>query len=265
MNDKYVPYLEIASCLDLKKGDRIYLSSDIMAISYMAQLNGEKFDMNRFIDSFMDVLSLEGTLLIPTFNFQFSNKGTYDYRKSPSTTGALGNAALHRKDFKRTKHPMHSFSVWGKDKEYLCNMENLNSFGDDSPFAYMKDRNVIQIMLGTDYQRSMTFVHYVENKANVPYRFYKEFKGNYIDENGIETERIYEYPARNLELGSVEKFNRIGMILEDKTISHKYIIDRVPIIRASLKESYDVIYEDAKNNMCKNLYDFDYDRETIWK
>ncbi len=265
MDEKYIPYLDIASHLNIKKGERIYLSSDIMAISYIAQLNGEKFDMNQFIDSFLDLLTPEGTLLIPTFNFQFSNKGMYNYLKSPSTTGALGNTALRRKDFKRTMHPMHSFCVWGKDKEYLCNMKNLNSFGEDSPFAYMRKENVVQIMLGTDYQRSMTFVHYVEKKADVPYRFYKEFQGNYIDENGHETERTYQYPARYLELGSVEKFNRIGKILEEKKIAYNYEIDGISIKRVNLGQSYDVIFEDAKNNECRNLYDFECDRDIIWK
>ncbi len=260
----YISYTEIPKIIGLKKGDRVYLSSDILMLSFLAMKNGEKFDLDKLLDSFIEAIGDDGTLLIPTFNFDFSNKGFYDYKNTMSTTGALGNAALKRDDFKRTKHPMHSFSVWGRDKEYLCAIENLNSFGPDSPFAYMKEKNVIQVMLGTDYQRSMTFVHYAETCAKVPYRFHKEFTGTYVDASGKESTVTYEYPARVLEYGTHEMFNRIGEILEQKGISKKFDVNGVVINKCMLGDSFDTIYEDAANNMCRNLYDFDADRDMIW-
>lgn len=265
MNESYIPYEQIASCLQIQTGDRVYLSSNIMQLAFLAMQHGEQFSPDRLIDSFQQILSPEGTLLIPTFHFNFSNHGIYDYCNTPCSTGALGNAALKRADFKRTLHPMHSFAVWGKDQSLLCFMENRNSFGDDSPFGYMLEKNVIQIMLGADYQQCMTFVHFVERQADVPYRFYKEFTGTYTDANGISNTRTYEYPARYLEMGSVEKFNRIGKILEEKSISKKILINNLPVIRVPLADSYPIIYEDAKNNMARNLYDFNCPREHIWK
>ncbi len=186
MKDKYISYREIAAAAGVRPGDKLCLSSDILAIAFIAGENGEKFSADELLNSFQRQLTPRGTLLIPAFNFSFSDRGMYDYRKTPSLAGALGNAALKRNDFRRTAHPMHSFCVWGKDKELLCAMQNRDSFGKDSPFAYMHRENVIQIMLGTDYQRSMTFVHYVENMAHVPYRFYKQFTGIYVDGNGSE-------------------------------------------------------------------------------
>lgn len=265
MKSEYISYREIAKAIGLKKGEAVYLSSDILSLAWAAKINGECFDMDGLIDCFQEQITMEGTLLIPTFHFSFSNQGIYDYCRTPSAAGALGNAALKRKDFKRTAHPMHSFSVWGKGQEVLCSMQNLNSFGEDSPFAYMHKNHVIQVMLGTDYQRSMTFVHYVENMANVPYRFYKEFTGEYVDEKGIKSVRTYQYPARYLELGSVEKFNRIGKRLEEKEIVQEFVINGITVKKVPLGESYPMIYEDAKYNMCRNLYDFNVDRELIWK
>lgn len=264
MGKDYISYKKIAEAVGIKPGDRVYLSSDILALAWTAKKNEESFDVDELIQSFQERLTEEGTLLIPTFHFDFSNKGVYDYQKTPSSTGALGNAALKREDFRRTTHPMHSFCVWGKDQGELCAMQNLNSFGSDSPFAYMREKNVIQVMLGTDYQRSMTFVHYVENMAKVPYRFYKEFTGTYVDENGAESTRTYQYPARYLELDTVEQFNRIGKKLEELGKAKDYDINGISIKKALLGESYPIIYEDAKNNMCRNLYDFNRDRESIW-
>lgn len=265
MTRQYISFKEIAAAIGIKSGDIVYLSSDILSLAWTAKANGECFGIDGLIDSFQKEITPEGTLLIPSFHFDFSNYGIYDYRKTPSATGALGNAALRREDFMRTAHPMHSFCVWGKDKGMLCGMQNLNSFGADSPFAYMYENNAVQVMLGTDYQRSMTFVHYVENMAGVPYRFYKEFTGAYVDRNGMETIRTYQYPARNLELGSVEKFNRIGKKLEEAGIAKSYEINGILVRKVPLAESYPLIYRDAKHNMCRNLYDFNIDREFIWR
>ncbi|MDE7313409.1 MAG: AAC(3) family N-acetyltransferase [Eubacterium sp.] len=263
--EEYVPYTDIAGTVGISRGDRIYLSSDVLALAWTAKYHGECFSVDKLIDSFQKQITEDGTLLIPTFHFDFSNKGVYDYTNTPCTTGALGNAALKRQDFKRTAHPMHSFCVWGKDQALLCAMCNNNSFGSDSPFAYMHQHNVVQIMLGTDYQRSMTFVHYAEAMAKVPYRFSKQFTGTYIAQDGTESVRTYEYPARYLELGSTEQFNRIGQILEEKGIAQSFQINGISVKKVSLSASYPVIYEDAAYHMCKNLYDFAVERKLIWK
>lgn len=71
---------------------------------------------------------------------------------------------------------MHSFEVWGKDQDYLVTLDNRNSFGSDSPFAYCISHHVKQIILGTDYVHAMTFVHYAEVSCNVPYRFAKPLR-----------------------------------------------------------------------------------------
>ncbi|MCI9530668.1 MAG: AAC(3) family N-acetyltransferase [Lachnospiraceae bacterium] len=264
MTGEYISYEKIAQVIGIKPGDIVYLSSDILPLAWTAKLHGECFNIDRLIDSFQEQVTLKGTLLIPAFHFSFSNTGFFDYCKTPSAAGALGNAALKRADFKRTSHPMHSFCVWGKDKGMLCALQNKNSFGEDSPFAYMHEKDAIQVMLGTDYQRSMTFVHYVENRAGVPYRFQKEFTGTYVDGDGISETRTYPYPARYLELGSMERFNRIGRKLEGLGKAESKDINGIPVKKVMLAESYQLIYEDIKYNMCRNLYDFNREREAIW-
>ena len=262
---QYKNISEIAKSFGVTKGDFIYLSSDIMALAFITKKNEGIFDANKIIDCFIDEITEEGTLVIPTFSFDFSNIGFYDIKKTKCTTGALGNVALERPDFKRTRNPMHSFAVWGKYQDILCNIKNNNSFGKDSPFAFMYNNNAIQIMLGTDYQRSMTFVHYVEAEAKVPYRFLKEFWGTYVDELGNRRQIRIEYPARYYEYGSVEKFNRIGSILEQNNISDVIYFNDIKSYKVKLNPSYEYIFSDAVNNQCRNLYDFSVDRSLIWK
>ena len=250
-------YKELINLLEIKQGDKIWISSSLLGFVLEWRKHGEKFDTSKLIEEFINAVGENGTILIPTFSFEFSNNGFYDYKKTKGIVGNLGNVALERKEFIRTTHPLHSFAVYGKDREKLVNMDNKNSFGSDSPFGYCLEEKVKQIILGTDYVHAMTFVHYAEFMCNVPYRFKKQFKGKYIDDNGIESIRCYDYMARKLEVATVEKFNRIGKVLEDNGMSKKYNFYGVPCYCIDLAGSYPIICNDIKYNQCKNIYDFE--------
>lgn len=254
--EQYIPYEKIASKLMIQKGDIIYLTSEVLGLARICKKNGEYFDPNRFIDSFLEIIGSEGTLLIPTFNWEFSNNGYYDYLKSPCTTGSLGKAALKRTDFKRTLHPMHSFAVWGKAKKELSERKQVDSYDNDSPFQYMLENNAKCVIVGTDYRHAYTFVHFVEKKETVPYRFTKFFYGNYIDENRIVSEREYSSYVRDLKIIINEKFNRIGTIMEKRGVSKKQVINEQSFITIDVAASYSIIAEDICYNKCGNLYDF---------
>lgn len=262
-------YQKVVDAFGLKKGDIIYLSSDLVKLAdHIRRKEGRRFDPVKLLEMFQQAVGEQGTIMLPTFCFGFSNDGYYDYAHTKGTSGALGNIALFKCGYMRTRHPMHSFAVRGKDSDMLVNMENKHSFGEDSPFGYCKVNNVKQIMLGTDYRHAMTFVHYVETVCNVPYRFAKVFTGKYIDSYGKETEREYDYAVRRLDVGTKEKFNRIGEILEEKGAAHKIMMEGmngcVSYI-AMLGDSFPIIKSDITENMCRNLYDFRVSREELFK
>jgi len=257
-------YKEIVEQFNIKKGDNIWLSSEIIGLAMVFKKNKERLNQNMLLDAFIDAVGEKGTIIIPTFNFDFSNHGHYDYIKSKGTTGALGNTALLRDDFKRTKHPLHSFAVYGADRDYLCAMNNDNSFGTDSPFGYCIKNHVKQIILGTDYEHALTFMHYAEAVCNVPYRYMKTFHGTYTDENGICEERDYIYPVRRLEIRPSECSNLIGRIFEEKGIAIKSELYGISSIKLDLEASFIVLIDDIINNQCRNIYEFNIPREEIF-
>lgn len=255
---------EVLDELDIVSGEKIWLSSDVIKLAFMLKKEKQKLNADYLIDCIINRIGPDGTILIPTFSFEFSNCGFYDYSNSVGTTGILGNVALRRPDFKRTSHPMHSFAVYGSDKDLLVNMNNKHSFGEDSPFRFCLDNDVRQIMLGTDYTKAMTYVHYVETVCCVPYRFLKLFSGAYITEEGKEERRTYEYAARRLDVGTIEQFNRIGKVLEEKGIAHEYDYKGYISHDVRLGECFDVIKNDIMNNKCRQIYDFEKSREDIF-
>lgn len=258
-------YQSLVNSLDLKKGDSIWLSSELIRLILLFRKEGINFDGSLLLDSFQSVIGEEGTLILPVFSFEFSNRGKYDVMNTKGITGVLGNIALKRSDFSRTQHPMHSFMVWGKDREELVGMTNKNSFGLDSPFGYCVRRHVRQIILGTDYIHAMTFIHYAETICNVPYRFLKKFTGLYVDRDGHEEKRTYDYFARKLDIEPQEKFNRIGVILEEKGISRKLCFHGLECYDIDLAASLPILCDDIINNECKNMYDFNVERKIVFE
>lgn len=122
---EYVSCGEIAGELSrIQKGDVVYVVSDILELAKNARENGERFDRDVFLDSLKEAVGENGTLLIPTFNWDFCRGIPFDYVKTPGKTGALGNAALKRSDFKRTRHPIYSFAVWEKTGIICLNRMN---------------------------------------------------------------------------------------------------------------------------------------------
>ncbi|HAQ7747623.1 TPA: AAC(3) family N-acetyltransferase [Enterococcus faecium] len=257
-------YDEFVSNFVLNSGDTIWLSSELVSLVLKFKKNNIVFDGNELINAFQRAVGENGTILIPTFSFEFSNNKYYDIVNTKGVTGALGNLALKRVDFKRTQHPMHSFAVWGKNQKLLVSMKNKHSFGIDSPFGYCVSRHVRQIIIGTDYVHAMTFIHYAEVTCNVPYRFSKSFTGDYVDEKGNIEIKKYDYEARKLEIQPEEKFNRMGSILEEKKVSKKINIDGIECYDIDLARSYPIICKDIIENNCKHLYDFNISRKKIF-
>ncbi len=258
-------YKSLVEQFQINKGDRLWLSSELIKLVLQFKREGIKFDGTALIEAFQDAVGEEGTLMFPTFTFEFSNKGRYDVLNTKGTTGALGNIALGRTDFCRTQHPMHSFAVWGKEKEELVSMDNKNSFGIDSPFGYCLGKHVRQIILGTDYVHAMTFVHFAEAVCNVPYRFAKSFSGIYVDAQGIEEERTYDYAARKLEIEPEEVFNKIGAVLEEKGVSKRLNINGLECYDIDLAASFPIVCADIISNQCRNIYDFNIEREILFQ
>lgn len=257
-------YLDIIENLNIHRGDTVYLSTELLKLMWLCKNSAEQFNADLLLNVLQDKIGTSGTLMIPTYNFDFSNNGFYDIRHSRSTVGYIGNVALSRNDFKRTKHPIHSFAVWGKDQELLCHMKNSDSFDCDSPFQYLYDNHGIEIGLGLEYAQGFTFIHYIECMAQVPYRFNKVFKGTYIDEKGDEEYREYDYPARDRAVSF--EINEAGLkeILETSGAAESFMFEGVHSYRIDLAKCYMALYKEIKENRCKRIFDFSMDRDFLF-
>lgn len=167
----------------------------------------------------------------------------------------MSQVALERDDFKRTNHPIYSFAVWGKDQEYLCSLNNRSAFGEDSPFAFFRDNHVKNIIINVNFANSFTFVHFVEEEflKFVPYRYMKNFRSNYIDEEGICSKRVYSMCVRSYWYDVVEEVDFFEDEFIEKKAQENVYINGLKFAIIDLAKAYPIIKKDILENRSRKL------------
>ena len=241
-------FKDIISYIDIQKGDILCISSDITKLLAKCRENKEVFNPNLFIDIIKEKIGSKGTILFPTFNWDFCKGKKFDYYKTPSQVGALGNVALKRKDFRRTRHPVYSFAVSGYDQKYLCNLKNVSAWGTKSPFSYLYLKGAKYFFIGIDYKKGFSIDHYFEERVGVDYRFFKNFTGLYSDENGKEKRVTFKMYVRKLEKNV---YTAIHPLMDKEMIKKgaykKYFINNIHFSLIDINIAGKIMLKDLKS------------------
>lgn len=121
------------------------------------------------------------TVCMPTFTFSFCNGENYDIQKSKSSMGALNEHFRKRSDVTRSADPLMSVAAFGKDLDLVQDL-GIQSTGKDSNFDKLDSRsNVKFLFLGVHPGDCFTYMHYLEWRAGVPYRYDRDFTGDVVD------------------------------------------------------------------------------------
>ncbi len=243
-------YLDYFSGVGIEKGDILDVSSDVMALLMYCRRNKLSMNPNHLLDTLQEMVGDEGTVMVRTFNWDFCHGSAFDILHTPSRSGSLGDVALKRTDFKRTRHPIYSWMVWGKYREELCEMTNVSAFGVGTPFDFLDKKHAKQLVIGNISTTAATQIHHCEAMAEVPYRLDKVFEGEYIDEKGISEMRKYSMHVRPLNANvsnDVTFTKEFGDMLKEKGIySFKMYQDKVECSTFLLHEMTRCLIEDLK-------------------
>ena len=156
----------------------------------------------------LDYLGAQGTLVVPTFNFDFCKGRPYDRQRTPSRgMGALSEYVRLMPGSMRSAHPMQSVAAIGARAEEICSTDTPSPFEPGSAWAKIVDLNARVLLLGTTCQYATVF-HVPEQAIGVPYRYWKEFTAPYIDQ-GVTCERTYRLYVRDLDLDPFLEISRV--------------------------------------------------------
>ncbi len=124
------------------------------------------------IEALMQVVTSEGTLLMPSFNhggaFADGAPGYFDPRETPTSNGAVPETFWRMPGVERSLNPTHAFAAWGRRaKRYVQYHHRTITMGPESPLGLLQADDGYGLLLGVDY-RSNTFHHVVEMSTDAP-------------------------------------------------------------------------------------------------
>lgn len=124
------------------------------------------------VDALMEVVTPDGTLLMPSFNhgapFEAGGPGVYDPAGTPTINGAIQDHFWRRPGVARSLDPTHPFSAWGRHAHrYTVHHHRTLTMGADSPLGMLLADGGSCLFLGVTY-RVNTFHHVVETIVGAP-------------------------------------------------------------------------------------------------
>jgi aminoglycoside 3-N-acetyltransferase len=190
----------------------------------------------------------DGTLIMPTFNFDFNQGKPWDVRKTRSKMGALTEIVRIDPRAKRVFHPFYSFAILGKHAEMLGSLRYKSAYERDSVFGKLRDLDGKIMVIGLSYNDSMTFFHHIEQMEGVDYRFLKQFTGEVTDENGKTYTDTFEMLVRDIDMGVMTMVDPMGALMEEAGIikSHKVGDADVKLMKAN--EVYEFTAREMKRD-----------------
>jgi len=220
----------------VKRGDTVLVHADASAVIKL--LGDDNWDNALVLlkTSIVEVLGEEGTLIVPTFNWDFCRGIPYDAIKSPSKLGLFSNYILRRPEAIRSVHPMFSFAGIGPQAESLFNGISKSSFGHESVFDRLMKKNARLVFLNTGFF-VCTFVHHVEHMRAVPYRYTKHFTGQLTikNETYIDT---FEFYVRDEKLAVNSYPTRLGDRMLEKGLLQSSDLGRGKVLSATCGDVY---------------------------
>lgn len=182
-NDKKysdIDLIEAFKKLGITKGDILCVHSELM--KFGTPLLPRNEFLQTILDCFFEVIGKEGTLIMPTFTYKFCKNGIYNKLNSKSEVGILTEYFRKCNGVKRTNDPIFSFAIKGA-KEELFLKDTTSCFGENCVYEILAKENGKLILFGSKIA-GYTFSHFIEEKARIPYRYFKNFSGKIIDKDG---------------------------------------------------------------------------------
>jgi aminoglycoside 3-N-acetyltransferase len=193
-------------------------------------------------------LGSQGTLIMPTFNFDFNKGVPWDVRSTPSKMGVLTELVRTDPRAKRVFHPFYSFAIVGKHAEMLGSLRYKSSYERNSVFGKLRDLDGKIMVIGLSYTNSMTFFHHIEQMEGVDYRFLKQFTGEVTDENGNTYTDTFEMLVRDIDKGVITEVDLMGELMEKAGIVKVGKIGEADVKLMKANEVYEFTAREMKRD-----------------
>lgn len=150
-----------------------------------------------FFDEVKTYLS-KGTILVPSFTYSATKGELFDVLETPSDVGLFSEKFRMLDGVVRSHHPIFSICALGRSSAYFTSSIVEDCFGEGTFFDLLCKKDVKIITLGCALE-CITFIHFVEQKLNIPYRYLKTFAAQVLHA-GMHENFYVSYFVRDLKI-----------------------------------------------------------------
>ncbi len=218
--------------LGVEEGDTLLVHSSYKSLG---EVEGGPQTVVRALEA---ALGAEGTLIMPTFNFDFNKGEPWDVRTTPSKMGILTDLVRVDPRARRVFHPFYSFAILGKHAEMLGSLRYKSAYERNSVFGKLRDLDGKIMVIGLSYNNSMTFFHHIEQMEGVDYRFLKKFTGEVTDETGRTYTDTFEMLVRDIDKGVMTMVDPMGALMEQTGVIRSAKIGEADVKLMKANEVY---------------------------
>ena len=188
--------------------------------------------------SFFRKVSEGRDVILPAFNYDFSASLFFDVACDVAQVGAIPEFARRTLSWRRNSTPVFSFL----SETSLLPSDNFPFSADSVLGSLVKGGEIL--LFGVGFER-MTFLHFIEDQIDVPYRYRKRFDGSAKHLDGKLRQAFVEFHVRPTKLKVNYDFTQIGQfLLEEKAAIKKgnfsYLVDA--------KKTFEVMVQKYEEN-----------------
>jgi len=203
-----------------------------------------------FLLEIMNVLTCEGTLLLPglTYETVTIEKPYFSIKDSEPCVGILPKTFMKMDGVVRSMHPTHSVFAFGINADVLTSghVRDNTPVGTNSPFMLLPDYNGSILFVG-DVLHACTFMHGLEEIVNAPYVMNEEMTEYTLKDSAgsIIRKKYYTHNFKGWE----QEYTRIRDLLDNPDIqtgnicsAHCTLIDAAALKTAAIERFKSDIY-----------------------
>ncbi len=229
-------------------GDTIFVHSDVAPVIAAGNIFRPLDTLSLLTECFLEAVGRAGTLIVPTFNYDFCLGEAYSHEKTLSQVGLWSNHVLRDARAKRSFHPIYSVAAIGAEADKLTRGVSKSSFGVGSIFHRLYLQNAKLVFFNVSFYYC-TFIHYAEQKIEVDYRFLKTFTGK-VSVSGEERIDSFDFYARYLDREVVLELTRLEKELLADGRMKKSAFRDVPILQVRCGD----VFEEAVRRVKSEPY-----------
>ncbi len=179
--------------LDIKENDDLFIHSNLTLFGNCKSIKNINNLPKLWSEAILRSVGKNSTIIFPLFSLSSCKKEIFDPIRSKSNSGILSEFFFRNYKCTRTKDPIYSFGIIGKNRNKINKSIDVNnSFSEKSVFGFIKKNNFKIMCLN---HVGTTFLHYIERNIKVRYRFDKEFEGKLKFKNKLKKTRTKIFVA----------------------------------------------------------------------